>query len=251
MALWKEFEVLRVESNEGELTGKAVNKDVISESTVEIYLNGEKYTVATSLEGCFSGLALGLLFNEGIINTLDDVSSYEVREVKEEEIARVYINLADRTSAKQEKIHMDKKIQITARKLFDQMRAFMKKSDIFQVIGGAHSVMLVIYDGEGNVKEEIFAEDIGRHNCFDKVAGRLVLAGLTDDTDRGVIFTSGRLSSEIMSKIIRMGIPLAVSRSTPTAEAVELANKHNVTVMGFVRGSEGVLYSHRHRVIVQ
>jgi hypothetical protein len=72
----------------------------------------------------------------------------------------------------------------------------------------------------------VFNEDIGRHNCIDKVTGDLLKNKNMDLTRNGIIFLSGRISSEIITKIIRLGVPVLVSRSTPTAAAVHLAREY-------------------------
>ncbi len=65
----------------------------------------------------------------------------------------------------------------------------------------------------------------------------------------GIIFVSGRVSSEIITKVIRIGVPVIVSRSTPTAAAVHLARKYNVTLLGYVRKNSGFVYSGEGRLV--
>jgi FdhD protein len=65
----------------------------------------------------------------------------------------------------------------------------------------------------------------------------------------GMMFVSGRVSSEIITKVIRMGVPVLVSRSTPTAAAVNLAREYNVTLLGYVRKDSGYVYSGENRFI--
>jgi FdhD protein len=90
---------------------------------------------------------------------------------------------------------------------------------------------------------ELLNEDIGRHNCFDKISGILLKEQRIDLTKEGLIFVSGRISSEIVTKVIRLGIPVIVSRSTPTTAAVKLASQYNVTLMGYVRNDTGYIYT--------
>jgi len=65
----------------------------------------------------------------------------------------------------------------------------------------------------------------------------------------GMMFVSGRVSSEIITKVIRLGVPVLVSRSTPTAAAVNLAREYNVTLLGYVRRNTGVVYAGAERLI--
>ena len=94
----------------------------------------------------------------------------------------------------------------------------------------------------------LFSEDIGRHNCFDKVSGILLKEGKLDIAEKSIVFTSGRVSSEILTKVIRLGIPVIVSKSTPTTSAVKLANQYNVTLIGYARQNSGFIYSGADRI---
>jgi FdhD protein len=80
----------------------------------------------------------------------------------------------------------------------------------------------------------------------DKIIG-LCLKNMVAITDK-ILVTSGRISSEILVKTARLGIPLLISRAAPTALSVELAEKLGITLIGFVRGSRFNIYSHHERV---
>jgi FdhD protein len=65
----------------------------------------------------------------------------------------------------------------------------------------------------------------------------------------GTLYVSGRVSSEIITKVIRLGIPVLVSKSTPTAAAVSLAREYNVSLLGYVRRNSGFIYSGEERLM--
>lgn len=88
---------------------------------------------------------------------------------------------------------------------------------------------------------EVYHEDIGRHNALDKVIGHGMEKGL--DFAGRIILTSGRISSEMLIKAAKRGVPVIVSRSAPTVLAVKLAQKLNITLAGFVRGRRFNVYS--------
>jgi FdhD protein len=117
------------------------------------------------------------------------------------------------------------------------MNNFVSRSKIYIDVGGVHSVLLHTAD------YEILIEDIGRHNCFDKITGLMLKQSKLDLFGKSLVFVSGRISSEIMTKIIRMGVPVLVSKSTPTTAAVKLAQQHNVTLLGYVSKTGGYIYS--------
>ena len=122
------------------------------------------------------------------------------------------------------------------------MKDFLKKGELFRATGGVHSAALVI---DGRIV--LMAEDIGRHNAVDKVFGRCFREHI--DTSESVMFTTGRISSEILIKCVRRSVPIIASRSAPTALAVGLAGRMNVTLAGFVRGPRINVYTHSERLV--
>ncbi|MFZ5647722.1 MAG: formate dehydrogenase accessory sulfurtransferase FdhD [Bacillota bacterium] len=116
-----------------------------------------------------------------------------------------------------------------------------ERAELFRQTGGAHGAALCS-------PEKIIAmfEDIGRHNAVDKILGYCFL-GKIPYHDK-VLAISGRVSSEILIKAARMGLPVIISRSAPTDLALEMADHLGVTVAGFVRGNRLNLYTHPERV---
>lgn len=119
---------------------------------------------------------------------------------------------------------------------------FQKHSELYNATGCIHSAALT--DGEDLL---VFAEDIGRHNAVDKVIGYTILEG--HEFSGRAMLASGRLSSEIVSKCARWGVPLVASRTAPTALALSIAEESGVTVAGFVRGERLNIYTHPGRII--
>jgi FdhD protein len=91
-------------------------------------------------------------------------------------------------------------------------------------------------------------EDIGRHNAVDKVFGRCFLEEVPT-ADKLMVF-SGRVSSEILIKIARLGISILIARGAPTDLALEMAKELGVTVVGFARGDKLNIYTHGYRIKV-
>ncbi|GAB4387772.1 MAG: formate dehydrogenase accessory sulfurtransferase FdhD [Thermodesulfovibrionales bacterium] len=125
--------------------------------------------------------------------------------------------------------------------LREVFRAFQARSGLYRLTGCVHSA--AISDGADIL---CFAEDIGRHNAVDKVIGYCLLE---DIGFRGkVVLTSGRLTSEVIWKCSRWGIPLVVSRAAPTDLALSIAEECGVGVVGFVRGDRMSVYTHPRRI---
>jgi len=89
-------------------------------------------------------------------------------------------------------------------------------------------------------------EDIGRHNTLDKLAGLMLLHHL--QIDNKILLTTGRVSSEMMHKAIRLGCEIVVSRTSPSALAVQLAQKSGVTLIGYAKRNQFFVYSHPERL---
>ncbi|WP_347491629.1 formate dehydrogenase accessory sulfurtransferase FdhD [Desulfoscipio sp. XC116] len=115
-------------------------------------------------------------------------------------------------------------------------------SDLFVATGGVHGAALS--DGEQIL---CFFEDVGRHNALDKITGWCLLQGVPAQ-DKILLF-SGRISSEILIKSARLGIPVIVSRSASTDLAIELAGQLGITLVGFARGNRMNIYSHGERIV--
>jgi FdhD protein len=238
-------------------------KLVIGEISLKIFINGTEYASLLCLNQFIEELALGFLYSEGVIDTIDDVASMTYNErlfavmitlvpgkfVEKCESLRsvtsgcgkcfTYIN-----PLKHEKYQPQAgEEQFSLRNILTLMKQFEKSSEIYKEIGGVHSV-LFHHDAFS-----VFNEDIGRHNCFDKIAGVLLKNGKMSLVGKGWMFVSGRVSSEIITKVIRIGVPVLVSRSTPTAAAVHLARQYKVTLLGYVRSKAGFVYSGEERLV--
>jgi len=122
------------------------------------------------------------------------------------------------------------------------MLAFQKRSEVYLKTGGVHSAALA--DESGILA---FREDIGRHNAVDKVIGYALSQNKTFEDK--ILITSGRISSEVVFKVKKCGMPIIISRAAVTNQAVRLAREMNLTLVGFPRGSGMNVYSAEERII--
>jgi len=116
------------------------------------------------------------------------------------------------------------------------MHQFQIDSKLFKQTGGVHSAGII----QGN-KLIFSADDIGRHNAVDKVVGMAVRNNV--NLQDSYLICSGRISSEIVKKCIRLEIPLIVSQSAATSEAIRLGWKYKTFIIGFTRGKRFNLYT--------
>lgn len=238
-------------------------KDVIGEISLKIYINQTEYASLLCLNQLTEELALGFLYSEGVIDSMDDIADISYNE----RLFAVMINLASGRSVekceslrsvtsgcgkcftyinplKHEKfLPLANQDKFPILEILNAMKTFERQSEIYTNVGGVHSVLFRHPDFS------VFNEDIGRHNCFDKIGGVLLKKNKMALVETGMLFVSGRVSSEIITKVIRLGVPVLVSRSTPTAAAVHLAREYNVTLLGYVRSKSGFVYSGEDRLM--
>jgi FdhD protein len=117
-------------------------------------------------------------------------------------------------------------------------------AETFRRTGGTHAAAICGIDGSFLT----FAEDVGRHNAVDKVIG---MAALNDiDFGRCFLALSGRLSSEIVLKAARVGLPIVASLAAAIDSGIKIADEVNLTLVGFVRGKHMNVYSSPERIVV-
>lgn len=242
------------------IKGENINHEedsIIVEYPFTIFIDDEEIITLLCTPKSLRHLALGFIYSEGFIEAREDVDRIEIDETN----GRAYVYLNKRNSFNEEfqgkrtitsgcgkgtvfynvldsfkSIKIEDTVKIELEKIKSFMRTFSKKSDLFLLTGGVHSCAL--YDINGIL---IFEEDIGRHNALDKILGK-ALEDKVDLSDK-MILTSGRISSEIILKAAKRGIPMVVSRSAPTSLAIDIAKELNIALIGFVRGEKLNIYS--------
>lgn len=125
-------------------------------------------------------------------------------------------------------------------KMMDEL---LNASAIHNRTGGTHCSALAL-----RKKIAVLREDIGRHNTIDMLGGYALLQNIS--LRKAIILTTGRISSEIVYKVWNMGIPVIVSHSAPTANAVELTRKANILLIGYVRRGKMNIYTQERQVII-
>jgi FdhD protein len=124
----------------------------------------------------------------------------------------------------------------------DAPQAAQHPAGLWRRTGGVHACALA--DAGGLL---LFAEDVGRHNAYDKVIGAAFLGGI-ERADK-IVLTTGRLSAEIAAKAVAAGVPILASRSAVTSLAVAVARRFGLTLVGFARGKRLNVYAGFDRVL--
>ncbi len=218
-------------------------------------------------------LALGFLFTEGIIQSIDQIQNIDYAKVwetdKEENVVLVEITdgveidfqklerhfytssscgVCGKASIDAVKFSGMKEIPTKTpafnehliHQLIEELR---EKQAVFDHTGGLHAAAL--FDNSG--KLHILREDVGRHNAVDKVIGAAILNGMIPLHDF-LIMVSGRASFELVQKSLMAGIPIMAAVGAPSSLAISLAKEAGTTVMGFVRDGRFNIYSGAERI---
>ncbi|MCP4589773.1 MAG: formate dehydrogenase accessory sulfurtransferase FdhD [bacterium] len=133
---------------------------------------------------------------------------------------------------------------VRAEELFAMGHTFGRSGKLYRQTGGVHAC------GIADAHELLlFAEDVGRHNAFDKVVGMALQQGL--ELTHKFALTTGRLSAEIVAKAIAHGVPILASSSAPTAMGVQWSRRFGLTLVGFLRGRRMNVYTGYQRIVPQ
>ena len=238
--------------------GKAsrISESVIREEPVEIFLNNRKIATIACTGIHLEELAAGFLRSAGVIRIREDIeeitTSVEkprvdvlikngvISEPGSPEIFVMSSGARERESERpKDSIASD--IFIPAKKAVDLMEVMLSSSKLHRMTHGTHCSALA--DTEGII---VSRDDIGRHNTIDMLGGYTLLNGI-DCSDK-IIVKTGRVSSEIAEKIWTMGIPIVISHSVPTSEAVSILRDAGITLIGHVRNGSLKIYSNERRV---
>ncbi len=129
----------------------------------------------------------------------------------------------------------------TADKILDLMRDFQKLPSVYHSTGGVHMAAFAVD------KISFWADDVSRRNSVDKVIGKIFKSDIK--FQNGIFVSSGRISSDIVIRMIKTGVKIIASVSAPMDKAIDLANTYGITLCGFVRGGRMNIYTHSDRVI--
>ncbi len=240
-------------------------EDVVAiEYAFTITLNGEEFATIVCTPTHLEELVIGFLASEGIIRTPQDIESLTLDE--DRGIARVQLYHPPDDSTKQ----MGSKrfigsccgksrqfyllndartaktartsLKISPQQCMSLMKQMQDGSHSFQMTGGVHNAALCTPNSI-----VIQRTDIGRHNALDKVYGYCLQHRI--QTKDAILVFSGRISSEVILKVAKLGAGIVLSKSAPTTLAIELAHDLRITAVGFIRGESMNVYTHPERIV--
>ncbi len=241
--------------------GQKAQISVVEERPLTIYLNAQEIVTAMSIGDYPEYLALGFLKNQGMLVGYDDVERVDY----DAETETVVVRTKSRTTYEDKLAKKTRTSGCAIGTVFGDMmegleglrlppaelrtswlyalaRQINQTPSLYLEAGAIHGTVLCVKD-----RPLVYMEDVGRHNAVDKVAGWMLSEGMSA-ADK-ILYTTGRLTSEMVIKTALMGIPILASRSGFTAWGVEIAEKVGLTLIGRLRGQRFVCLAGEGRLV--
>ncbi|HZP68709.1 MAG TPA: formate dehydrogenase accessory sulfurtransferase FdhD [Pseudolabrys sp.] len=242
-------------------TGTRIDTSVTVERALTIFLNSQEIVTAMTINDYPEYLALGYLLNQNMLMPDDVVTAVDY----DEELSVVVVRTKRKTNYEKK---LKKKVQtsgcaqgtvfgdlmealedvtlpqaeLRTSWLYGLTQKINTTPSLYLEAGAIHGCVLARHD-----EPLVYMEDVGRHNAVDKIAGWMFREKVPA-ADK-IFYTTGRLTSEMVIKTVRMGIPILISRSGFTAWGVELARKANLTLIGRARGKRFVALAGEDRIV--
>ena len=243
-------------------TGAAVETTVVTERAITLFLNAREIVTVMTIGDHPELLAVGYLLNQNMLQPDDEITAVEY----DDDIATVVVRTKRQTDYEEklkkkvqtsgcaqgtvfgdlmeafDTITLSKDARLRTSWLYALTKAINTEPSLYLKAGAIHGCVLARAD-----KMIVYVEDVGRHNAVDKIAGYMFLNKIAPaDT---IFYTTGRLTSEMVIKTVKMGIPILVSRSGFTAWGVDLARKAGLTLIGRARGKRFVALAGYERLV--
>ena len=242
--------------------GRPVDAAVINERPLTIFLNGREIVTAMTIGDYPDYLAVGYLLNQNMLRPDDTVTAVEY----DAEIETVVVRTDRHTDFEEklkkkiqtsgcamgtvfgdvmekfETVRLDPEARFRTSWLYGLQKTINTMPSLYLTTGAIHGCVLCEED-----RPLIYMEDVGRHNAMDKIAGYMHRHGLSAEGKS--LYTTGRLTSEMVIKTVQMGIPVLLSRSGFTAWGVDLARQAGLTLIGRAKGKRFLVLSGAERIV--
>jgi len=232
--------------------------ETIVEAPVSLTVNGQVWLTFMCTPVDLEAMALGFLYNEGILEALDEVENVHVCEHGDNVDVWLNRSVEQPTSWRRTSgctggvtaVDALARVDVSFRgdsptvppeaigRLVDQL---FESQSLYRETGGVHTSALS--DGQ---RIAVLAEDIGRHNTLDKIAGLCLMKNAFPETR--ILITTGRISSEMLQKAARMLVPILISRTSPSSLSIEMAERYGITLIGYARRHRFNVYTDPQRV---
>lgn len=242
-----------------------IEDQIVTEHPITIYLNGNELMTIVCSPQYIEDMVIGFLVSERLIKSYQQITAIRLDEqltfihITAKNVFPFYKKLNHKryissccgmsrqgfvfaNDALTAKTMSETTVTLTPTNCFHLMEELEKSAVLFQHTGGVHNAALC--EKNGMILSRM---DIGRHNALDKIYGYCLRNNIS--MEGKVIVFSGRISSEILLKVAKIGCEMILSKSAPTELALTLAEKLGITTVGFIREGEFNLYTHPERII--
>ena len=238
-----------------------IKTKIIQERALTIFLNSQEIVTLMSIGDHPKYLSVGYLLNQNMLKLTDKIKSIEYdsdigvivlrtkRQTNYEKILRKKITTSGCAQGtifgdiyeEIQKTKIKSSVKISTKFIYQISKKINLTPSLYLKAGAVHGCVIVKND-----KPIIYMEDVGRHNAVDKITGYMFLNNIK--TNDKIFYTTGRLTSEMVIKTVKMKIPILISRSGFTSWGVELAEKTNLTLIGRAKGKRFTVLSGIHRI---
>ncbi|MEP3917319.1 formate dehydrogenase accessory sulfurtransferase FdhD [Ascidiaceihabitans sp.] len=241
--------------------GNITQISVVEERPLTIFLNAQEIVTAMTIGDYPEYLALGFLRNQGMLSDTDVVTAVDFDEELEVVVVRTEVQTDHEEKLKKKTRTSGCAVgtvfgdmmegleglvlpatQVRTSDLYALAAKINRTPSLYLEAGAIHGTVLCHGD-----QPLVYMEDVGRHNAVDKIAGWMMQTGTTA-ADK-VLYTTGRMTSEMVIKTAMMGIPVLASRSGFTAWGVEIAQQVGLTLIGRMRGQRFMCLSGQERLV--
>jgi FdhD protein len=243
-------------------SGQSIETNVVVERPLTLFLNSREVVTMMTIGDYPEYLAAGYLLNQNMLQPDDEITGIDydeelevvvVRTVRttdyEDKLAKKVLTsgcaqgtLFGDVMEKFDGIVLDPEARLRTSWMYGLMKTINTMPSLYLAAGAIHGCVLCEED-----RPLIYMEDVGRHNAVDKIAGYMLLKRRSC-RDK-ILYTTGRLTSEMILKTVQMEIPILISRSGFTAWGVDLARRAGLTLIGRARGKRFVALSGERRII--
>jgi FdhD protein len=243
-------------------TGTRIETSVVTERPLTLFLNAREIVTMMTIGDHPDLLAVGYLLNQNMLKADDEITAIEYADDIDTIVVRTkrQTNFEEKLKKKTQtsgcaqgtvfgdlmeefdQIKLDRQARLKTSWLYTLAKKINTEPSLYLKAGAIHGCVLARED-----KVLVYMEDVGRHNAVDKIAGYMFLNKITPEDK--IFYTTGRLTSEMVIKTVKMRIPILLSRSGFTAWGVDLANKAGLTLIGRARGKRFVALAGLDRII--
>jgi len=232
--------------------------ETIVETPVSLTVNGTVWISFMCTPLHLEELAVGFLFNEGVIQSMDEVADVRVCEHGDNVDVWLHHEAEQPTNwrrtsgctggvtavdllAKPNFSLIENSFKVQPDAIMDLVDKLFESQELYRDTGGVHTSALS--DGE---KVLVAADDIGRHNTLDKIAGLCLMNNIWPENR--ILITTGRISSEMLQKAAQLNAPILISRTSPSSLSIEMADRYGITLIGYARKHRFNVYSNKQRI---